>query len=458
MTVQRSKVKKLSSVATRRQFLRSAAAVSSYGLALPYFMPARSLGRDGAVAPSDRVTMGWVGTGGQGRALMDMFLHFPQAEIVAVCNVDDRHLRQALGVIDERRGGHSGVASYRNYQELIGRRDIDAVVVATPDHWHAMVTIAALNSGKDVYCEKPLANSVFESRAVVNAVKQTNRILQVGSMERSNPKIRHACELVRNGRIGKVHTVRINLPDDDGYLAQARATRAVPPEPVPPGLDWDSWLGHTPQVSYTPKRCHFWWRFILAYGGGEMADRGAHVIDLAGLGLGTDEKDVIPIEYEASGRQNGGSLYDSWWDYKFTCTYPDGVKMIGSNEKPRGIKFEGDEGWISINIHGGELQASDERILRETIGPQEVQLGRASGEFPLNHRFQFLQSVKSRKPGFAPAEAGHRTAVICQLNNIAMSVGRRFKWDAKTERTDNDEANRLLRPTFRPPYLLGSLG
>lgn len=444
---------------TRRQFLRRAAAISAGGLAAPYIVPARALGKDGAVAPSERVTMGVIGTGGQGRGLMDQFLHYPQTEIVAVCNVDDTHIRQALGVIDERRGGHAGVKSYKDYQELVARKDIDAVTVATPDHWHALASVAALNSRKDVYCEKPLANSVFESRAVVDAVKKNDRILQVGSMERSNPKVRFACELVRNGRIGKVHTVRINLPDDDGHLGQAKATKGIPAEePIPPGLDWDRWLGHTPLVPYTSKRAHFWWRFILAYGGGEMTDRGAHVIDLAELGLGYGEKGIVPVEYEAAGVQHKDSLYDAWWDYKFNCSYPDGTKMIGSNDKPRGLKFEGDKGWVFIHIHGGETEASDPAILKEKIGENEVQLGRAPGGWPLSHRLQFLESVKTRKPGFAPVDVGHRTATICQLNNIAMAVGKKLKWDPKTEQTDSDEANRMLRPNFRPPYLLGSVG
>jgi predicted dehydrogenase len=438
---------------TRRQFLKGAAAASAGALAFPSIIPSSALGADGATAPSERVVMGWIGTGGQGRALMNEFLGHKAVQIVALCNVDTRHFNPAFGVIDERRGNHNGVQTYKDFRELVARKDIDAVTVATPDHWHALASVAALDSGKDVYCEKPLANTVFEGRQMVDAVKRNNRVLQVGSMERSNPKVRFACELVRNGRIGKVHTIHVNLPDDDGHLAQAKATMGVPPaEPIPQGLDWDMWLGHTPVAPYSEKRAHFWWRFILAHGGGEMTDRGAHVIDLAGLAMGYDEEGIMPVEFEAKGRQNKGSLYDAWWDYNFTCTYPDGVKMVGSNKHPRGIKFEGDKGWIFINIHGGDTEASDPKILKEKIGENEIQLGRVR-----SHRHQFVDCVKTRKQGFAPVEVGHTTATICHLNNIAMAVGRKFKWDPKAERTDNDEANKMLKPNMRAPWTFGTV-
>ena len=439
---------------TRRQFMKHAAAASAGALAFPSIIPSSALGADGATPPSERVTMGWIGTGGQGCGLLNSFLGHKGVQVVGLCNVDERHFRQAFGVIDERRGNHNGVQTYKDFRELVARKDIDAVTVATPDHWHALASVAALDAGKDVYCEKPLANSVFEGRQVVEAVKRNKRVLQVGSMERSNPNVRFGCELVRNGRVGKVHTVHVHLPDDDGHLAEMKNYNGVPPEqPVPKGLDWDMWLGHTPLAPYNEKRCHFFWRFILAHGGGEMTDRGAHVIDIAGLGLGTDEKDVMPVEFEATGRQNKGSLFDAWWDYRFTCTYPDGVRMIGSTAKPRGIKFEGDKGWIFIEIHGGNLTASDPEILRDNVGANEIQLGRTR-----DHRHQFVDCVKTRQLGFAPADVGHRTASICHLNNIAMAVGKKLKWDPKAERTDSDEANKLLKPNMRSPWTFGAVG
>ena len=438
---------------SRREFLRqaagTAAAVAAAGaLGFPTIVPSTALGRDGAVAPSERVVMGWVGTGGQGRALMSIFKGYKDVQVVAVCDVDGKNRAQGL----EMAGGDA--KGYKDFRELVGRDDIDAVCVATPDHWHAVATVAALDAGKDVYCEKPLANSVGESRAIVEAVKRNGRVLQVGSMERSNPKVRRACELVRNGRIGKVHTVRINLPDDDGHLAKAKATQGVPPEQkVPEWLDWNLWLGHTPKVPYNEMRCHFWWRFILAHGGGEMTDRGAHVIDLAELGLGYDTDEQMPTEYEATGRQNAGSLYDAFWDYKFTNTYPSGVKMIGSNQHDRGLKFEGDKGWIFIEIHGGKTTASDPNILKEKIGDNEIQLGRAPGSDVNGHRRQFIDGVKTRRPGFAPAEVGARTATICHLNNLAMKLGKKLVWDPKAGRITNDEsANPFLTPPMREPW------
>jgi len=299
--------------------------------------------------------------------------------------------------------------------------------------------------------EKPLTNSIGEGRAVCEAVKRNKRVLQVGSHERSNPLTRFACELVRNQRIGKLHTIRINLPCSDGHHKQARALKEVPPpEPVPAGFDYDFWLGHTPKVPYTPKRCHFWWRFILSYGGGEMTDRGAHIIDLAQLGNGTD--DTGPVEIAAHGVQTPGSLYDTFWDYHFENQYANGVRLVGTTDQPRGLKFEGDEGWVFIHIHGGRLEANPASLLKEKIRDDEIHLGRAPNN---DHRRSFLEAVKTRTEPTAPVEAGQRTATICHLNNLAMLLGRTLKWDPEKERILGDpEANSLLMPKMRPPWHL----
>jgi predicted dehydrogenase len=272
--------------------------------------------------------------------------------------------------------------------------------------------------------------------------------LQTGSHERSTPSVRFACELVRNGLIGKVHTVRIHLPCSDGHHQKARSLTSIPPEePVPEGFDYDFWLGPAPKAPYTPLRTHFWWRFILAYGGGEMTDRGAHIIDLAQLGLGTD--DTGPVEIEARGMQNKGSLYDAFWDYEFTNVYANGVRMIGSTATPRGLKFEGTDGWIFIHIHGGKLEAEPASLLKTDASKLKISLGRSPG-----HVRNFLDAVKSRKDPVAPAEVGHRTATICHLNNIAMRLGRKLKWDPVLEQTNDAEANKYLHPHLRAPWKL----
>jgi predicted dehydrogenase len=392
--------------------------------------------------------MGCIGTGGQGTGNMRNFMNNPDVQVVAVCDVDKSHMDAAVAEVNKHYGTES-CAAYRDFRELLARDDIDAVSVGTPDHWHALVSIAAARAHKDIYCEKPLTNSVAEGRAVVDAVRENGRVLQTGSHERSTESIRYACELVRNGRIGVLKRILINLPCSDGHHQEARALTSIPdPEPVPEGLDWDFWLGHTPEVPYTPRRCHFWWRFILSYGGGEMTDRGAHVIDIAQLGAGMDG--TTPVHYEATGVQTPGSLYNTFWDYRFVNRYASGLELVGTTDDPRGLRFEGDEGWIFVQIHGGALKASKESLLSEKIGDDEVHLGRSPG-----HHRNFLDCVKSREDPFAPVEAGYHTAAICHLNNIAMLTGGKLEWDPAGETVKgNADAQRLLAPTMRPPWKL----
>jgi predicted dehydrogenase len=431
--------------ATRRQFIKRSAAFSATALGAPYFVPSAVLGKD-AVPPSERIVIGCVGTGGQGTGNMKRFMEFPDVQVVAVCDVDAKHREQARDLVNAKYGNQD-CAAENDFRKLVARADLDAVSVCTPDHWHALVSVAAAKAGKDIYCEKPLANSVAEGRAIANAVQENKRILQTGSHERSGARSRYACELVRNGRIGKLHTIRINLPCDDGHHKDVLKMTDMPPTmEVPEGFDYDMWLGHTPLAPYTERRCHFWWRFILSYGGGEMTDRGAHVIDIAQLGNCTD--DTGPVEIEATGTASKTSLYDAFMDYKFVNKFADGVTMIGEAKGPRGLKFEGTDGWIFVHIHGGKLEASSESLLKETIGENEIHLGRSPG-----HHQNFLDSVKSRQPPVATAEIGHRTASICHLNNIAMLVGRKLKWDPQSEQIlDDPEANRLLKPTMRSPW------
>jgi predicted dehydrogenase len=433
---------------TRRQFLQtSAAAAAAFGA--PYFVPATSLGK-GRAAPSERIVMGAIGTGGQGKGIMGAFMNFSEVQMVAVCDVDRGHMRGAKEQVNKKYGNQD-CKEYRDFRELVARDDIDAVTVTTPDHWHALCSVAAANAGKHVYCEKPLANSIGEGRAIADAVKKNKVMLQTGSHERSGENARFAAELVRNGRIGKLHTIRINLPCDDGHHQRARSVKTVPPpQPIPDGFDYDFWLGHTPKVPYTEGRCHFMWRFILAYGGGEMTDRGAHVIDLAQLAAGFD--DTGPLEIEATGVQTPGSLYDTFWDYKFTNKFANGVTMIGEAKGPRGLKLEGDDGWIFIHVHGQRLEASDPKLLENRDTKDfKIQLGRSPG-----HQRNLIDAIKSGKEPVATAEIGHRTASICHLNNIAMLVGRKLKWDpVKEQFADDSEANALVTPRMRAPWTLG---
>jgi len=426
---------------TRREFLSRSAALA----AAPLFVPATALGRDGKAAASERIVIGVIGTGGQGRGLTNNFAGQKDVEVVAVCDVDSRHLAQAEQLVTKRT--RRKPATYKDFRDLIAHKGLNAVIVATPDHWHALATIAACKAGLDVYCEKPLANSIAEGRAIVKAAQEHKRIVQTGSHERSGANARRACEIVRNEKIGKLKTIRINLPCNDGHHVNARKMGKGKPQTPPKELDYDFWLGHTRSVPYIPERVHFNWRWVLAYGGGEMTDRGAHVIDLGQLGAGFDA--TGPVEVEARGIREKDCLYDVFWDYSFTNTYANGVKLIGSTAGPRGVKFEGEDGWIFIHVHGARLEASSPDLLKLKDDHFKVKLGRTS-----SHARNFLDCIRSRNQPFASAEIGHRTASVCHLNNIAMAVGRKLKWDPAKERFDDDEANKLIAPPMRPPWKL----
>jgi len=431
---------------SRRSFIQAGVA----SLAVPYFVSPSALGLAGHVAPSNRITIGGIGTGGKGRHNLEQFLAFGDCQVVAVSDVDRNHANGTKAMVDQHYGNQD-CRSIHDFREMCAAGDIDAICVSTPDHWHALNTLAAIRGGKDVYCEKPLSNSVGEGIAMRDAARDYGRIVQCGSHERSTNRARYGCELVRSGRLGKIHTIEINLPCDDSHHIEAKKLTDIPPvEEVPAHLDYDAWLGHTPVVPYIPRRVHFWWRFNLAYGGGEMTDRGAHIIDLAQLALGMD--DSGPVTYEARGDRAEGSLYDAYWEYDFVNTYANGVKMVGKSEGPRGLKLIGEDGWLMMHIHGAHLECSHPELLDEAANEREnsVKLGRSPG-----HHRDFIDCVKTRKAPFATAEIGHRTATICHLNNLAIQLGRTLKWDPVAEQVEgDDQANALLTPKMRAPWSL----
>ncbi len=428
-------------LATRRQFLREAT-IASTAFAAPYFVPARSLGGEESAPPSDRLVVGMIGTGGMGVSHLAWLLDQPDLEVAAVCDVDEGHVNQALELVRSK-SQRGNCQAYKDFRELLGRPDVDAVFVVTPDHWHALAAIAALEAGKDVYCEKPLTNSIGEGRALCEAVKKHGRVLQCGSHERSNPNVCRASELVRSGRLGEVKTVRVFLPCDEPHHQQARSQKLVPAE-VPAGFDYDTWLGPTELVPYAENRCHFAWRFNHRYGGGEMTDRGAHIIDLAQLALELD--DTGPVEIRAHGTRLEGGLHDVFLDFEFENVYANGVKLIGEKTGPRGIRFDGDEGSLFVHIHGGKLESNPESLLADEPSSDNFDA------YAL-HRQDFFAAVRSRGATRASAEAGHRTATICHLNNLAMRLGRPLKWDPLAEKIEGDEeANGYLMPKMRAPW------
>jgi predicted dehydrogenase len=457
---------------SRRDALKTGAfGAAAVAFGFPCIVSSRALGKDGAVAPSNRTVMGCIGVGGQGNVNMTRFANFPDVQIVALCDVEQESnhylgakvngLKPSLERInkyyaDKNPGGgvaQTGIKGYNDLRELLARPDIDAVAISTPDHWHGAAAVLAANAKKHIYCEKPLANSIREGRAIVEAVKRNNVKLLVGTQERSGDDARFACELVQNGYLGRIKQVTINLPDEDAHHVQVRRMQhePMPEQPVPPTLDWDRWLGPVEPTPYHKNRSHFYWRFILRHGGGEMTDRGAHVIDIAQLGLGMDH--TGPVEITAKGRrEEGPGPFNVFWDYRFELLYANGMRMVGSDQGDRGLKFEGDNGWIFVHIHGGKLDASDPALLKTDPKDFKIKLGRSPG-----HRRNFLDCVQGVAGAtlIAPAEAGQRTASICHLANIAMATGRPIKWNPDKEQIEGDEeASKMLGPTMREPWVV----
>ncbi len=424
----------------RRDFLKKTTHLAVGTMSFPYVVAASALGRDGRAAPSERVVMGCIGTGGRGTGNMQGFLSTGQAQVVGLCDVDSRRMKKAQDLLASRYDTR-GCPGYKDFRELLERDDIDAVSIATPDHWHALVSVAAAKAGKDIYCEKPLAYSVAEGRAAVAAVRRYNRILQTGSQERSG-RARAACEIVLNGRIGRLKAIRTNLPVDGHRCGPQPVMR------VPGGFDYDMWLGPAPWAPYTRRRCHGSFRWHRDYSDGELTDRGAHVNDIALWGAGPFLKG--PVEIEGQGEFPADGLWNTASAYKIRYSYANGIEWLLISEGPRGIRFEGTEGWIFVHIHGAKLEAEPESVLRSVIGPDEIHLPESPG-----HHLNFLRSVKSREDPVAPVEAGHKTATFCHIGNIALLLKRKLLWDPDAERFINDQqANRMLGRPMRSPWQL----
>ncbi|MHC4586230.1 MAG: Gfo/Idh/MocA family protein [Planctomycetota bacterium] len=421
---------------TRRSFLKGTAVAAGTTMAFPAIVPSSVFG---AYSPSNRIVMGAIGVGSQGSGDMRGFLSKPEVQMVAVCDVDKSHRDNAKKAVDGRYR-NSDCTAYLDFRELIGRGDLDAVQLAMPDQWHAIPAIAAARAGLDIHGQKPLARSVREGRAICNAVHRYGRVWQTGSQQRSDWKFRRACELVRNGRIGKILKVEVGLPTGG-------ATDVKPVTQVPEGLDWNFWLGPAPYVPYRGV-VHWNWRWIMDYSGGQLTDWAGHHIDIAHWGMGWDY--TGPVEIEGKGNYPKEGLYNAPTEYKFTSKYADGTVMTIANNKQltQGAKWYGEKGWIHVNRGG--LNASNEKILREEIAPNEIKLYESR-----DHKQNFLDCVKSRKLTICPVEVGHRSISVALLGEIAMLTGRKIKWNPEKEEIKGDpEASALLGRSYREPWVL----
>lgn len=421
---------------TRRSLLRTAAAIAA-----PTIIPAGALGLGESVAPSERITIGVIGLGGQGRANMHAFMRNPDAQVVALCEVDQANLERAVADVKNRLGDPFQCQVTKDFREVIDRTDVDAVMISTPDHWHVPMSVMAAKAGKDVICEKPTL-TVAEGRVLCEAVQRYGIVYQTSTEDRSVPQYLRMAELVRNGRIGKLHTIHVGLPAGPGGPGDPT------PVPVPPGLDWELWLGPAPWAPYCPARVHFNFRWISDYSGGMLTDWGMHLLDTAQWG--NDTEHTGPIEVEGVGRYHAGGLYDTAYQFELTYKYVNGVTLYVKSTGPS-IRFEGSDGWVGNTGWRAPVQASSQTILDSVIGPDETHLYTC----PQGEHRNFLDCVKSRKDPYFPAEIGQRCNTICHIGNIAMQLRRKLRWDPEHEQfLDDPTANRLLGRAYREPWKL----
>ena len=422
---------------TRRTFLRRTAAA----VALPTIIPAAVRGAEGTVPPSERITVGCIGAGPRGTDVMGGFLGRPDAQVVAVCDVKQPCREAAKARIDEHYGNQD-CAMYTDFREIVARDDIDAYLIASTDHWHVLHGLAVARAGKDMYLEKPMGLSVTEDRALRDACQAHGTVFQFGTQQRSDEKFLKACELVRNGVIGELKTIKVGAP------ASVRLGD-VTPAPVPDWIDYDLWLGQAPWAPFSEERVSntHWWH-NSHYAIGFVAGWGIHHVDIAQWGNGTD--DTGPVEIEGTGVYPEEGFCDCAVEYDLDCTYANGVRMsfTDNTKNQQGVVFEGTDG--KIYVRRNHIEAEPASLLDVPLGDSAVRLYKSD-----HHAGNFLDCVKSRAKTVCPIETAVRSDTICHISDIAMRLGRKLRWDPKEERfVDDDAANRMLTRAMREPWRL----
>jgi predicted dehydrogenase len=441
---------------SRRSILKTgvgAAAVAGF----PAIVPSTVFGQN---APSNRINIGAIGVGRISRGHdLPAIQKVNYSRVIAVCDLDASRVEQGQALVNGFYSVNS-TKGYRDYHELLANKDIDAVVISTPDHQHAVLAVNAVRAGKDVYLQKPASLTISEGRYMADAVKASGRIFQIGSQQRSWTQFHRACELVRNGRIGDVQHVEVGLPGDP-------SGPDAPEMPVPRGFNYDAWLGTTPVVYYTEMRAHPQqgfdrpgWLRCEQFGAGMITGWGAHHVDTAHWGMNTELTGPVEIWGTAEFPTHG--LWNVHGKFQTDARYANGITMSISGEYPNGIKFMGTKGWIFVTREGNvtasdpvsgkpagkPLEASDPKILDSVIGPNEIHLATAE-----EHHANWLDCVRTRKEPLAPAEIAHRACSTCLLHHIAMKAKRKLYWDPVKERFQNDdEANAMLSRPQRAPY------
>jgi len=449
----------------RREFMKGTLAGAAGVLGFPTIIPASALGADGATPPSDRLTMGCIGVGAQGSGDMRGFLQNEDLRVVAVCDVREASRQRAKGMVDAQYGDKN-CAVYNDFRELLARSDIDTVSIAPGERWHALMSIEAARRGKHIHCEKSLALSVAEAKALREAIQRYKVVFQMGSQQRSSAPFRFATELVRNGRIGQLQTIAIGsagggrtaLPLGLGFSQMP----AEKPAPIPPGVDWDMWLGPSPWAPYSDLRITRTWMSIRDYAlGGIGAEYGVHDVDIGQWANNSD--DTTPISVEGVG-DSYHDIRNTFTTYEIEYKYANGVKMLLMDlvtarkrfwqfqlgESVRGVSVGliliGTEGWIWVSRVGMQTQPAS--LMRTVIGPNDIRVLRSD-----EHRRNFLDAIRTGQPNVSPVEVGVHDEMICQMGDIAIRMGRKLNWDPVKEVFKDDEiANRKLSRVMRSPW------
>lgn len=447
---------------SRRSFLKQSLKTAAAAAGAPLILPSRVLGQGHRPSPSNRLTMAIIGCGNQGSGELGNWLGDERVQVVAVCdpNLESggywagrtggrgpaQRRVEAHYANQTRSGAYAGCDSYVDFRDIVARDDIDCAYVGTPDHWHAILAIELARTGKDIYGQKPLSLTIPEGRAMVRAVERYGSVWQTGSQQRSDARMRRACELVRNGAIGRLKHVRVGLLGGTPDVGKTGAYTT--PEPVPEGFDYNLWLGPAPWAPHCRARTHVNWRWILDYSGGQLTDWGAHHIDIAHWGMGAE--DTGPIAIENARGTYGTGLWNTARDFSFDAIYADGVRLTVSNRERGGVAFEGEDGTIHTNR--GHISADRPEILQATIPPTGIHLYRS------NHHFRnFIDCVVSRRRTAAPIAVAHRSVSVAHLGNLAMRTTGKLRWDPEQEQVlGNPAAAALLKRAYREPWILNA--
>ena len=419
---------------SRRSFLAGAAAA----VAVPNIIPASALGKDGAAAPGDRIGMGFIGVGGRGSGHVRGFLGMKDVQVLAVCDPYKSKCNKSKAQVDRR---YKGCGTYQDFRRLLARPDIDAVVIASPENWHALHSIHAVRAGKDVFVEKALSLTVAEGRALCKAVRRYGRVLQVGTQQRSDGRFRLACELARNGYLGKLRTIKVGVPG-------GRKLPTVPPKDPPADIDYDIWLGPAPWTPYNDLKCSFNWYFIYDYCIGWIQSWGVHHVDIALWGAPALAAGQVQVEGTAVFPAEGLANTSVTWNVSVVT--PDGLHLHFTDDKAQrhGCRFFGDKGMVHVDR--GRLEAEPESLLKVALRSGDEHLYESN-----NHHGNFLECIRTRRDPVSPVESGHAATTLTIVCDIATRLGRKVTWDWQAEKFIGDEAaNRYLSRPMRPPWSL----